>query len=682
MYRSTSALLVTPLAVGMLIGAAAAPLARPSQTPARPTPLAPVATRAQHVTLAAPAAPPNGTYVYELSRNGTVQGKTTVVVLRRNELATIDTAEAGDIGAAHAHVLASYRYRDLNAASYVETFQAPFLRRWQENVLAKPHEHNDFYDQTTLRYRSDSEHVFVDIDGEPDSGDFAMRSHDRPIAPWVFDAPFMTGALLLPAFQHRSHDDELEPLSGAFGLLGTLRKQRLESGTPQFLKTPKNDRLLAVAGLANVWFDPGNFIVHEAHFTSLNIDARLVSYSRALEPAAFAPAPPPAPRPKLESTEISIEGDGVTLAGTLSRPKSAKKTPAVVLVPPGPHASRNFGSDGPNPTFVDLAFALVARGYAVVRYDTRGVGKSGGSSAAQTWDASLADADAAVRFAQSAEGIDATHVYALGYGNGADLAFAIASLPDASESLAGVVALAPTTATYRECVNRNGLAMADRIFRSEGLKLPNPVALRAWIEKGSRGDASPGSELWLRSLYAHDPVSLADRAKAPALIFHPGVARCGETSDETASYDERLHAANPRATIIAASDLSARFGGRYDADSLANTEAIFPFRFDASTASAIADWLDSPKTASAARARSGGSNAPAAPRGTPPPPPSLGSGGAASGMPNPHAATPRPRPTDVTPGQLTVPSTFGATASPATPVPAVAPAASPVPKAS
>ena len=75
-----------------------------------------------------PPAPPNGTYVYALSRNGTDQGTTTVVVFRRDDAREIEVDEAGALGVARAHALAAYRYDDLGVASYVATYQAPFSR--------------------------------------------------------------------------------------------------------------------------------------------------------------------------------------------------------------------------------------------------------------------------------------------------------------------------------------------------------------------------------------------------------------------------------------------------------------------------------------------------------------------------------------------------------------------------
>lgn len=599
-------------------------------------------------------APPDGTYVYELSRDGVVRGKTTVVVRRRTGTNAVDVSEVGGIGEAYARVAASYA--NAGADTFEATYRAPFLRTWQSGLVKNPRPRVNFYDDTTIRYRTIGGRIAFDIDGKPGVGAIAGDDGKKPVPTWIFDAPFMTGVITLPAFVRRTGADRIVAFSAAFASDVAIRPLGNARATPQFATTPKTDGVVSLAGLATIWFDPASTVVHEAHFSALNIDARLVSHARATATTAFAPPTAPTPQAIPPGDDVTIEGDGVKLAGSLARPPGVSGVPAVVLVPPGPRASRNFDPQGPESIFVGLTQALVARGFAVLRYDTRGVGKSGGSQASQTWDASAADAEAALRYLQDADGIDAQHVYVLGYGSGADFAFASASSPNVSESVAGVVALAPTVLAYRECLRRDRRESVRRAYRLRGLTPPGVAAIDASLAANTTsGDANA----LVRSYLTRDPVPLAERNRAPALIFHPGLPTCGENAADRAAYDDRLTIANPRTTIVMSSDLSARFGDRIDADSLANTEAIFPYRFDASTVSAIADWLASPKTSKPRSPR--GATVPA-PRSAPPPPPPVGAGPAlATASP---ATTPRPRPTDAMPGAVTLPSTFGATAAP------------------
>lgn len=231
--------------------------------------------------------------------------------------------------------------------------------------------------------------------------------------------------------------------------------------------------------------------------------------------APFEPLPTATAKPKLDSSGVTFASeDGTMLAGVVSRPPGVtKKLPAIVFVPPGAGVGRNFGGEGPDPIYPDLAFAM--RGYVVIRYDARGVAKSGGSREIETWEQSLAGAEAAERYAQANDGIDAARIYALGYGSGGDLALASAASGNASENLAGVVALAPTSIAYRECAKATK-SLAD---------------------------------VWQKSALAHDPVAFATRGHDPILVFHPGISRCGESSEALVAYDDRLRANNSRATI-------------------------------------------------------------------------------------------------------------------------------------
>lgn len=597
------------LVIATLAAGTPTPRANPTPSPASP-----------HV---APLAPPDGTYIYELSRNGTAQGRTTVVVTRRPERDTIEIDESGAVGAARAHVIAAFRDSDLGIDFEIATYQAPFPRDVPLGAVGNERPHLGFADQRTLRYRGDATGLSVTIDG--------VRGETRVTAPgaFVFDAPFMTAPLFAPAFAHRRHDARMLPYSVAFAPEMLAVTPRAVIGTPRFAKTPKSDAIVQFPGVADLWYDRGNDIVHEAHFLRLNVDARLVSYARERDVAPFEPLPAATAKPKLDSSEVTFASeDGTMLAGVVSRPPGVtKKLPAIVFVPPGAGVGRNFGGEGPDPIYPDLAFALAMRGYAVIRYDARGVSKSGGSRETETWEQSLADAEAAERYAQANDGIDAARIYALGYGSGGDLALASATSGNASENLAGVVALAPTTIAYRECA-----------------KATKPLA-----------------DVWQKNALAHDPVALAARDHDPILVFHPGIARCGESSDAVVAYDDRLRANNSRATIVAASDLTARFGGQYDADAPANSEAIFPYRFDPSTVGAIGEWLDSPKLS--IRPASGvlGTPQPTSARQAPPPPP-----------PSARAPKPRPDPTrSFEPGQVQTPATFGATPLPASvPLPA------------
>jgi len=591
----------------------------------------------------APAGPPSGTYTYELSRNGAPQGSTTIALTRRDERDAIETNEAGHLGAATARVIASFHYSDLSPSTYVATYQAPFPRSVPLGTVARDRPHVPFDASTTVRYDVGKSGVRATVDGVSSAYvPLAPGLPDAKHLPFVLDAPFMTAVMLVPAFRKRTGAQELAWYSLAFPLasatpvaIAAAPMRRVETA-PHFEKTPKNAIAIAVTGLGTIWFDGSNGMVYEAHFDALNLDAHLVAYARAAETASLD-APQPLTTPAhIASRAVTIQSGEAMLSGTLDLPASVTgRVPVVVLVPPGPGGDRNYDDDGPQPMFVDVAEAFTARGFAVLRYDPRGTGKDAGEASTVTWDDAREDAEAAIGFAQGDESIDQEHIFVMGYGNGADLALASAGGTATVDRVAGAVALAPTTTSYANCA------------RANGVETRRPT-------------------IWQRSAFAHDPTKLAERALVPLFVLQPGIGVCGETADAIATYDDALRAANPTATIVVASDLSQTFGGRYDADSQANTQMFFPYRFDTSTLGAIADWLAGPHDASASRGGHG-LDAPVRKQ-TPPPPVERGF---------PQAG---PTANDVMPGVVSPPSAYLPEPSPSpTPSTGATPASNPAP---
>jgi dipeptidyl aminopeptidase/acylaminoacyl peptidase len=133
-------------------------------------------------------------------------------------------------------------------------------------------------------------------------------------------------------------------------------------------------------------------------------------------------------------------GGGVTLAGTLALPPGPGPHPAAVLVPGfGPQNRDGAFGDRGNLAYRAWARELAERGLAVLRYDKRGTGASGG--AALSWlDARplAADAVAAARALARLPGVDPRRLTLIGHSQGGDLALAAA----ASAPVARVVTIA------------------------------------------------------------------------------------------------------------------------------------------------------------------------------------------------------------------------------------------------
>jgi len=118
--------------------------------------------------------------------------------------------------------------------------------------------------------------------------------------------------------------------------------------------------------------------------------------------------------------------DGIDLAGTLTTPRSGRPFPAVILLTGSGPQNRNEELLGHKP-FLVIADWLTRQGIAVLRYDDRGVGKSGGDfSTATTFDFET-DAEAALDFLKNRAGVDTNKIGFIGHSEGGMIAPVVAS---------------------------------------------------------------------------------------------------------------------------------------------------------------------------------------------------------------------------------------------------------------
>jgi len=115
------------------------------------------------------------------------------------------------------------------------------------------------------------------------------------------------------------------------------------------------------------------------------------------------------------------------LAGMLTIPAGPGPFPAVVLLSDsGPHD--RDGTVGDFAPLGQLADYLTRRGIAVLRFDDRGVGKSGGTPAATTADL-VSDAQAGLNYLRTRPEIDLSHLGLIGHGEGGNVALLAAAQP-------------------------------------------------------------------------------------------------------------------------------------------------------------------------------------------------------------------------------------------------------------
>jgi pimeloyl-ACP methyl ester carboxylesterase len=129
---------------------------------------------------------------------------------------------------------------------------------------------------------------------------------------------------------------------------------------------------------------------------------------------------------------------GITLAGTLTMPARGRHFPAVVLLTGSGAQNRDEEILGHRP-FLVLADHLTRRGIAVLRFDDRGIGGSGGDPTTATTADFATDAAAAIDYLRSRREINRQKIGMAGHSEGAAIAFMTAA--DHPEKAAYVVSM-------------------------------------------------------------------------------------------------------------------------------------------------------------------------------------------------------------------------------------------------
>ena len=258
--------------------------------------------------------------------------------------------------------------------------------------------------------------------------------------------------------------------------------------------------------------------------------------------------------------EVSFINGDVTLSGTLSFPETAsKKTKAIILISGSGPQNRDSEVFGMKP-FKLLADFFNAQGFAVLRYDDRGVGKSTGKSVGESTTADLAeDARHAYLYLRSRKDINASHIGLLGHSEGGIVApmVAVAEPSTAFIIMAagfGVKGVELSNAQQASILRSSGMSdefvkasnnmnkevmrqMADTTIReeqlsefvkTETLKLLTllPANIQAQIPDKDAYAASVVTQVivqsknpWVRYYMNYDPLPTLKKVKCPVLML-------------------------------------------------------------------------------------------------------------------------------------------------------------------
>jgi pimeloyl-ACP methyl ester carboxylesterase len=222
---------------------------------------------------------------------------------------------------------------------------------------------------------------------------------------------------------------------------------------------------------------------------------------------------------------VQIPSIGFHLAGTITRPPGATGSlPAVVLIGGSGPTDRDETVAG-IPVFGQLARDLVAAGFAVVRYDKRGVGQRGGRAESATIADYAEDARQVVLWLEKQKGIDKERIALVGHSEGGLVAMLTAGR---ERSRIAAMALIATPATSgKEVVLEQQKHLLSKMpiddaQREEKIALQEKI--NTAVIKGTGWNDIPqqarrvADTPWFYSFLTFDPEKAMSDTRQPVLI--------------------------------------------------------------------------------------------------------------------------------------------------------------------
>lgn len=154
--------------------------------------------------------------------------------------------------------------------------------------------------------------------------------------------------------------------------------------------------------------------------SGMNLDLVLYKVDKVEE--VKRPQEPKEPFPyKVENVKFENKLDKITLAGTLTMPQESENFPAVIMITGSGGQNRNEELLGHKP-FLIIADFLTRNGFAVLRYDDRGIAESKGNYSTATTENFATDALSAVEFLKTRNEINHSKIGMIGHSEGGIIA--------------------------------------------------------------------------------------------------------------------------------------------------------------------------------------------------------------------------------------------------------------------
>ena len=238
---------------------------------------------------------------------------------------------------------------------------------------------------------------------------------------------------------------------------------------------------------------------------------------------------------KYVSEDVTFPSGEIKMAGTLTIPEDGQeKHPAAVLISGSGPQDRNEDTVGPGGLklgiFKQIAHVLSENGIAVLRYDDRGTGKSGGSFAVAGQEDLIQDARAAVSYLRTRNDIRQDRIALVGHSEGGIIAPRIAA---EDPKISAIVLLAGTAKTGDEVLREqfgfllDSMEVPDDQKKTARVRYENlfKVIRDEPVDKEAEESLKPQVEpqlKWLRSFVDYDPLSVLDTIEAKVLIINGG----------------------------------------------------------------------------------------------------------------------------------------------------------------
>ena len=248
-----------------------------------------------------------------------------------------------------------------------------------------------------------------------------------------------------------------------------------------------------------------------------------------------------------------VPANGFSLGATVTTPpppatppapaRRKPQTPAIVLVGGSGPQDRDYSTYGV-PIFGQIAGRLSDAGYLVVRYDARGIGRSGGRTETATLTEYADDVLRVIEWLRRREDVDDNRIALVGYGDGGPVALLAASKQSRVAALALLAAPGKngrevTIEQQTQMLTQLSLPDAERTARIDMQQRVVEAALTGKGWETIPADVKAQADTpWFKSWLQFDPSAALKKMKQPLLIVHAALDK--EISEQNADNLELL----------------------------------------------------------------------------------------------------------------------------------------------